>query len=135
MLYEKTKRELERYLSCCFGRGIFYQYLPNVVISEGVFYIAQRTGFYWVIDAIISYQTCPEICDDPSLRHLQFWELKVNKEGNSVSLCCQNTHQITGEDYQAIYEAFSNKSFPLEELALCCAPRLNGIHIYLIQEH
>lgn len=115
--------------------GGFYPYGQNSWISEGLFRLAQTTDLSWVIEGIISYQESHGFSQDPYLRHLQFWKLNSCLEDNSVTLSCDNDRYMSEETYQAAYIHFSDRSFPLQKLTICCAPRKKGYYIYLSQEH
>lgn len=66
------------------GGGDCYQHELNsrVIYTEGVRYLAEHGGAYWLIDAIASYYGSPQmrraIASDPRLETLQFWTLTVH---------------------------------------------------------
>lgn len=57
------------------------EYFPHwtrkLVFTEGVKYLADKAGAYWLIDAIASYQADPRIAKNQMLRRMQFWKLEV----------------------------------------------------------
>lgn len=56
--------------------------LANFKATDGVKYVAENAGAYWLVDAIASYQ--------PQLKHVpfQFWKLSITD--NKAVLTCTN---------------------------------------------
>jgi hypothetical protein len=57
--------------------------------TEGVQYVAEHGGAYWLLDAIGSCQSNMKIKDNPMLQELQFWTLQV-KLDRSAELICES---------------------------------------------
>lgn len=87
------------------------QYFPHsagrVVFTEGVQYLAERGGAYWLIDAIASYNR-----QEP----FQIWELKKHQDNTATLTMREDTGRPT-----KVRQEISYTDFPLE-----------GIKLYLI---
>ena len=58
------------------GSELFHaHWLRRFVYTDGVEYLAEKCGAYWLLDAIASWQ--PEAMKDGKLREIQFWRLVV----------------------------------------------------------
>ena len=66
---------LENELKHFSGSETFYRHtlMRKFVYTEGVQYLAEKGGAYWLIDYILSYQLEPPIKDTP----FQVWKIKV----------------------------------------------------------
>ena len=58
------------------GTTTYYRHWSGLVYTDGVQYLAERAGAYWLIDAIGSYQRYREV----SGLDMQFWELEVSED-------------------------------------------------------
>ena len=56
----------------------------RLVYTEGVQYMAERGGAYWLIDAVASYQPDNRITSRPDLVDFQLWELAVAKDKSAT---------------------------------------------------
>ena len=61
---------------------------PRVIYTEGVQFLAERAGAYWLLDVIVSYLT-PRFVEeaaqvDERIRFLQFWWLEVAPDRSAV---------------------------------------------------
>lgn len=119
--------------------GSCEQYLHwtrRLLHTEGVQYLAEQAGAYWLIDAIASYQTgkarrrLNEICG-----HLQVWVLKVDHsdkpKGTMQSpMAVLTASRDRGRDGEvidrAIRQAVPFTDFPLDEIVLYAADNGNG---------
>lgn len=55
----------------------FSHWAKKLCYTDGVKYLADNAGAYWLIDAIASYQSDPKITKNGMLRNMQFWKLEV----------------------------------------------------------
>jgi hypothetical protein len=81
----------------------------RLVCTDGVAWLAENAGAYWLIDAIASYQ--PQCAKDAALRGIQFWTLKVVDK--SAVLSCERD-----EGDVAITQEIGRTDFPLDEVKL-----------------
>jgi len=84
----------------------------NVRYTEGVRYVAERGGAYWLIDAIASWQSDPRIRDDQMLQGIQFWTLTVNSDRSAQLVCERDQGDV------AVTQEIPFTDFPLQSLKL-----------------
>ncbi len=94
---EEQKAELlQANLSQFIGTENYYKHPWGLVYTDGVQYLAETAGAYWLLDAIASWQPelfsgklQPEI--EEGLKAYQFWTLKVNEDSSAVLTCEYDT--------------------------------------------
>lgn len=104
-------QELQSYL-CQFSgsENIYYRNsgVIRVDYTEGVRFLQQQ-GFYWLIDAIASYQTSAfKMADDR-----QFWKLVTDLENSSAVLTCDD-----GNGNVRVTQHIPYTDCPLQELRI-----------------
>jgi len=72
--------ELRARLQRFTGGGDQYRHFTGLVYTEGVQYLAEQAGAYWLIDAIASWQTRPKVRAAP----FQIWRLKVHADRSAT---------------------------------------------------
>lgn len=78
----RSAAQIREQLRQFIGTSTYYQHALNrtVVYTEGVQFLAEAAGAYWLVDAIASYFGTPKMVDamkhDGRLRTLQFWTLE-----------------------------------------------------------
>jgi len=70
------KEELEQFT----GTMEYYRYPLGIIFTDGVKYLADKAGAYWLIDNIASWQVEKKVRNCP----FQIWELKVNKDRTAI---------------------------------------------------
>ena len=90
----------------------------NFLYTEGVQWLAENTGAYWLIDAIASNQSVA--LRDPMLKDMQFWTLKKQQDGSWLLFCERDTNDV------AIRQDIEFSDFPLLEIKLWVG--LSGDH-------
>lgn len=98
---------LERNLQQFMGGDEVYRHLFGFNYSEGVKYLADQAGAYWLLDAIFSHQPTLRT---RRLRDFQLWELTV--QDGSAKLCC---YEDSGEP-PAVTQHFVRTNFPLVKI-------------------
>lgn len=81
-----TINTLENELSNFYGSEQYYMAGPlfsNFMFTEGVQYLAERAGAYWLLDLIFSHQCNEQIRKAP----FQIWTLRVNENQTAVVHC------------------------------------------------
>lgn len=99
------------------GSNELHRFSPisSLVITDGVKYLCDKAGSYWLMDIIASYQSkCKK---DPMLAEFQLWKLKV-KDNKGVVTCERDTDDV------AIKQLIPYTDFPLSEIKLYCE---NGV--------
>ena len=78
---------------------------PQFLYTDGVQYLAEQAGAYWLINAILACQVLPRVKKEP----FQVWKLTVNAD-HSAALTC------TDGNYGAVYrQEIGFTDFPLKE--------------------
>lgn len=101
-----TQADLEQITST---ENHYRHWLRRFVYTNGVKYLADEGGAYWLIDAIASHQT-RQLLLDPMLREIQFWELKVNPDRSAVLRCLRDTDDV------ALTQNIPFTDFPLDSI-------------------
>lgn len=103
--------ELREGLSNCYGTEGYHRLTldKTLVCTDGVLYLAENGGVFWLMDIIASYQ--PNCRKDDMLRDFQIWKLKVT-DGKGVVTCERDTDDV------AITQEIEYTDFPLDEIKL-----------------
>jgi hypothetical protein len=93
------------------GTEDWYRHSLNrtVLYTDGVHYMAEQGGAYWLVDEIALAQRF-EACFQNE--HFQVWQLKVNAN-NTATLTCED-----GNDLTLFSKGISFTDFPLPEITL-----------------
>ena len=95
------------------GSEQFYKHwTKRLIYTEGVQYMAEKAGAYWLIDAIASYQPDKRIKDNPDLVAFQVWKLEI-KESKAV-LTMRGDSNLPS----VIRQEIPYTDFPLPEITL-----------------
>src|SRR5690348_3315064 len=109
-----TPQDLENNLAQFTGTTCWYKHLlAKFLYTEGVQYLAEHAGAYWLIDAIASYQPQIAAGKDAMLKEIQFWHLKVNPNKTAVLTC-----RADSDLPPAISQQIEFTDFPLAEVAV-----------------
>lgn len=105
---QQIKEELRQFT----GTENYYRYtlLPSFVYTDGIKYMAEICGAFWLIDTILSYQPSKIIRTEQRLQSFQFWRLKVNQEEHSAVLSCED-----GDGTVVLTQEIDFTDFPLTE--------------------
>ncbi len=92
------------------GTTVWYKHclLKNITYTEGVKYLAETAGAYWLIDEIAFGQVEKRIADEA----FQLWTLKVDKQ-QAATLTCEDGNGIVVHEKLIEYT-----DFPLVEIKL-----------------
>lgn len=90
---------------------------PDFTITDGVKYLAEKAGAYWLIAAILSYQK--QCSKDTMLSQMQFWTLAVDLEKSSAVLTCERDKGDV-----AITQEIEYTDFPLAEIRIWVAGKV-----------
>ena len=94
------------------GTSTYYQHSLGVQYTDGVRYLAEHAGAYWLIDAIASWQIDPRVHRDPMLQQIQFWKLVVNDDRSALLVCERDEGDI------AVSQEIPFTDFPLKQVRL-----------------
>jgi hypothetical protein len=81
--------------------------MRNVTYTEGVQYLAERAGAYWLIDKVAILQLEPKVKPE----EFQVWKLRVADD--KATLTCED-----GNDNEVYRESITFTDFPLVEIDL-----------------
>lgn len=101
-----TKEDLRQFT----GTEYWYRhpFNRNILYTDGVKYVADTAGAYWLIDEITFAQMKKKIAAQP----FQHWKLKV-KPNATAKLTCEDGN------YNVVYtKKLSFTDFPLEEISI-----------------
>jgi hypothetical protein len=93
----------------------FKHWLGKVLFTDGVKFIADRAGAYWLIDEIAINQTRPKV----RAEEFQVWVLKVDLEKRKGVLSCDD-----GNGSVVFTKRIEYTDFPLPEIRFYCT---NGV--------
>ncbi len=83
-------------------------FISKMCYTDGIKYVADRGGAYWLIDEICFLQVKTAIKSEG----FQVWKLKV-KPNNSAKLICED-----GNDHVVFSKSIPYTDFPLDEITL-----------------
>jgi len=116
----KSKMSLEDELENFTGTERHYKHPLGIKYTDGVKYLADKAGAYWILDCVASYQ--------PKFRNKDFqvWKLKKNENNTAVLTMREDEGQP-----ELVRQKIPYTDFPLDEISLWCE---NGVLI-LPSEH
>ncbi|MEM9447015.1 MAG: DUF6876 family protein [Cyanobacteria bacterium P01_E01_bin.6] len=107
--HDLTESDLARFT----GSDVIYKHpVFNIRYTEGVQYMAEHAGAYWLIEAIASWQFEPQVREDPMLQEIQFWALTVNDDSSAVLVCERDTDDVV------VTQSIAMTDFPLRSIKL-----------------
>lgn len=118
-----TDTELNEGLAQFIGTEAYHKLSPlhgDLVVTDGVLFLAQEAKAFWLIDAIASHQR--EALKDSSLRQYQFWTLEVAEDKSAVLKCERDTDDV------AIRQEIPFTDFPMRNVRVWVQPMGDGRH-------
>jgi hypothetical protein len=101
--------EIRSALALFTGTQNYYPHESGLNYTDGVAFLAENAGAYWLLDLIASYQKrCRK---DRSLRDFQIW--KLVKTGKKADVIC-----LRDSDDEAFRQHIPFTDFPLDEVTL-----------------
>lgn len=98
----------------------FSRLFSQHVMTDGVKYLADNAGAYWLVEAIASHH---HKCRGESF---QVWELHKTKTGSAMLTC-------TGwGDVKIATQRIPFTDFPLDEIKLYCAQETHGCWVIML---
>ena len=94
------------------GTENYYQHWLGIHYTDGVKYLADEAAAHWLIDAIASWQSSPQVKQDRMLQEIQFWKLRVNSDQSATLTCERDSDDV------ALTQEIEFTDFPLEEVRL-----------------
>jgi len=102
------RNDLEKELRSFIGTEQYYKHQLGVMYTDGVQFLAEKAGAYWLIDAIASYQTKRIVFEYP----FQIWTLTVNNNQAALEMKGDSGFPV------AIRQHIKFTDFPLDEIKL-----------------
>lgn len=107
-----TAQEIEEGLK---GFSGTYHYYRNSLFSrdvhtDGVHWLAEVCGSFWLIDAITSWQIKPKVRKNP----FQVWKLQVLEDGQAILTCSDGEE----DSPEVARQVIPLTDFPLKEITL-----------------
>lgn len=109
----KLALEIEAGLAHFTGGDETYQHWLPLTYTEGVKYLAEKAGAYWLLEIVASYQPDPQVRDNQRLQEFQLWELRVSPDGSGVVTCHEDS-----DEPAILTQAIPSTDFPLPYLKL-----------------
>ena len=107
---------------------------PKVAYTEGIQYLAEKAGAYWLVDAIASHLGTKQHTDaaecDPRIDYLHFWSLHKGANHSATLFA-----KADSPEEPFIVQQIDFTDFPLDEIDIWVA--YDGHHwtLYLPSEH
>ena len=111
---ESESRLTEADLSQFTGTSQWYTHPLGLMYTDGVQYLADQAGAYWLLDAIASWQFDPRVPDDRMLQQIQFWKLTVNSDRSAVLVCERDSDDV------AVMQKIPSTNFSLQSVTIYC---------------
>lgn len=133
---EEKKSLSEMDLAQFTGSDIRYRHGLNrrVHFTEGVKYLADQAGAWWLVDQIAIYQGSRKLVAaqtrDDRLKWLQFWRLEVSEDSRGILSCVADS----GEK-PVIRENLRYTDFPLSQIDIWVGYDGMSWVLYLPSEH
>lgn len=133
---QRISAELRQHLPHFTGDVQRYRHslIRNVIYTEGVQYLAETAGAFWLIDAIASHLNSPEFRQaaeqDPRIVDLHFWRLAVADDSSARLSARADTDVPT-----FIQQAIRLTDFPLPQLDVWVGFDGQYFTLYLPSEH
>ncbi len=98
--------------------------MSGYLYTDGMEFIAEKAGAYWLLDAIFSYRLDPKIRKNQGLQEFQLWELKKDEENPSG--CILTMRDDSGEgSTEFVRQVIEYTDFPLDNFP-------DGLKMYLV---
>lgn len=91
------------------GTTTYYRYMFGCKLTDGTKYLADKAGAFWLLDAIVSYQTEPKV----KAMDIQFWTLQRPADDADHSAVLFLTDGRT--ETRIIQQDIAFTDFPLKE--------------------
>jgi len=88
----------------------YYRHFTGLLYTDGIKYLAERTGAYWLIDLVGSYQR--QLTNVP----FQLWQLKVHHDKSALITMVKDIGQPI-----KVTQRISYTDFPLRDFSFYCA--------------
>jgi hypothetical protein len=84
-----SPEELAAALDQFTGSTQYYRHWLGTLYTDGVRFLAENAGAYWLLNAISSHQ--PQATKDERLREFQVWSLEIHEDHSADLICLRDT--------------------------------------------
>ena len=116
----------------------FKHWLGKIEYTEGVKFLADKAQAYWLIDAVVSYQSKSLLQQYPELTEFQLWQLEVNEDKTAV-LTCRADVRKNPTKWTDLNNACTNmaprSNIPLKVCPFCSISKLDSDCEPIIVQH
>lgn len=104
-----TKQEIENNLAQFFGTDEYHKYNGNLILTDGVKYMAQACGAFWFLDIIWSV-----LMTKPAIKKEEMLVCKLQKTGEETAVATiENGNKVV------LYtQNIKHTDFPLDEITV-----------------
>lgn len=102
--------ELRAALQQFTGTTQYHRHPSGILYTDGVKFLAENAGAYWLIDVIASWQ--PKALRDAWLREFQLWEVFVYPNRTARAVCSRDSEE------EAFRQEIASTDFPLNYVKL-----------------
>lgn len=90
------------------GSETFYRHplARSVVFTEGVHYLAEKAGAFWLLDIVVSWQLEPKV----RAEEFQVWKLTLDEKGDGALVVCED-----GNGNEVARQKIEFTDFPMQE--------------------
>jgi hypothetical protein len=114
---------LQQELNAFSGSDCVYRHpFERLVYTEGVKFLADHAGAYWLIDALASYQSRRTVRE----LEIQFWRLKRDAKGDGAVLTCSYDIEHGEPVTVKVRQVIKYTDFPLPSIKLYVIPNGDG---------
>lgn len=100
------------------GTTGYYLFTSGFKLTDGVKYLADEAGAYWLLDIICSYQHEPKL-RTPHIQHFQIWELKVLPQDEATGGRSAVVTMKTDTNHpELVRQEIQHTDFPLDTITL-----------------
>jgi hypothetical protein len=102
----------------------------KLLYTDGVKYLAETAGAYWLIDLIASHQPDIRKNKDNRLHQMQFWNLTVHPNKSATATC-----RADSDVPPVVTQEISYTDFPMQEIDLWVVADAQGMVAMLKSEY
>jgi hypothetical protein len=106
MTSETNTKQLPANLCQFSGSTQFYRHPFGVIFTEGIHYLAEECGAFWLIDVVASYQS--QLCSEA----FQLW--RIERDARNESGCVVTCRSDTNEP-DLVKQRIPYTDFPLDQ--------------------
>lgn len=124
--------KVAEYQANCNGfENVYAHWMKRAVYSEGVKYVADTCGAYWLVDAIMSHIT-PRLL--AAAEGFSVWTLKLNKTGSGCKLEATDGGKGEGAAKRLAFQRIEFTDFPVREITFFLEGTAETGYVLMLKE-